>query len=474
MSSSNRRKIHLPGLIIAGVQLVLTLVFLVLLWKEGFVPTGYAAAATAVLLLLVCLTAGLQFVKNKLYIIGIVVAVVLILALGCGTFAMYRADRLLADVGGADSKIDNMVVVVKKDDAAKTIEDAKNYRFGIQTALDQKNTNTMVEDVQKKIGREPNITEYSSLQEMAEALLSGKVEAVIYNQAFDGVIEESMEDYADQIRVLYQYGISTQIENEQADVKEPFNIYISGIDVAGDISTTSRSDVNIIMTVNPETKKILLTTTPRDYYVQIPGISGTAKDKLTHAGIYGVDVSMATLESIYGIDITYYARVNFTSLIKIVDALGGIDVYSPYTFEARGCSFVEGNNHMNGEQALAFSRERYSFKDGDNQRGRNQEAVLTAIIQKAMSPAILKNADEIISGVSESVQTNMSRDEMAEFIRMQLADPSDWSIESVAATGTGDSQACFSSGSQLLYVMNPDQAIVAGIKSKMQQVMQGK
>lgn len=334
----------------------------------------------------------------------------------------------------------------------------------------------MIKDIESSVGREINLQEYDTVVEEAEALLAGKVEAAIYNEAFTGIIEESIEDYSEQVRILYQYGIDTEIEQEETNIEEPFNVYISGIDVSGPITTNSRSDVNIIMTVNPNTKQILLTTTPRDYYVTIPNISGESRDKLTHAGIYGVDASMATLENIYGIDISYYARVNFTSLIKIVDALGGVDVNSEYAFTTTHGKYQiqQGINHMDGETALGFSRERYSFEDGDNQRGKNQEAVLTAILKKAMSPAILMNASQIIDTVGDSVETNMTQDEMAKFINMQLSDGADWTIESQAATGTGDNQACFSSGSQLLYVMWPDEAVDAALSEKMQQVLTGK
>ena len=330
----------------------------------------------------------------------------------------------------------------------------------------------MLEDVTKVLGQEPDLKEYANVQELAQGLLDGEIGAAIYNEAFNGIIEDTIPEYIDQIKILYQYGIETEIvQEEQATVTEPFNIYISGIDVSGPITTNSRSDVNIIMTVNPNTYEILLTTTPRDYYVTIPEISGDQRDKLTHAGIYGVDRSMATLENLYGIDITYYARVNFTSLIEIVDALGGVDVESEYAFEAGGYSFQQGTNHLNGEQALAFSRERYSFSGGDNQRGKNQEAVLTGILQKAMSPAILANASELITSVSDSVETNMTRTEMAQFINKQLAEGGSWTIESLAATGTGDNQACYSSGSQLLYVMWPDETAVSKISARMQQVL---
>ena len=369
-------------------------------------------------------------------------------------------------------ELHDMVVVVKKDDKAENISDAQNYRFGYQTVVDQDNTEKMLKDVTNVIGRDLKAETYESLTDEANALLNGNIDAAIFNEGYMSMIDDSIEGFSDQVKILYQYGIKTEIKQEkQADVSEPFNVFISGIDVAGPITTNSRSDVNIIVTVNPQTRKILLTTTPRDYYVTIPDVSGEQRDKLTHAGIYGVDASMNTLESLYGIDISYYARVNFTSLEMIVDALGGVDVNSEVEFTAGGYSFTKGMNHMDGKQALAFSRERYSFQEGDNQRGKDQEAVLTAIINKATSPAILKSANEILASVSNCVETNMTQDEMAKFISMQLNDGGSWNIESQAATGNGDSQACYSSGSQLLYVMWPDETAVANVSTKINEVM---
>lgn len=468
-----KKQKHLAGKLIALVQLILSVAFIIVAWNSGMVPVKYLIAVIVVLFLVFALTFGLQYVKNKIFILGIVLSVLISICLAVGVVYLSKANRLLEDVGGATYKTDNMIVVVKKDDLAQNLLDAGNYRFGTQTAVDQENTRLMKEDIESAVGRELLVVEYPSIQEEAQALLDGTIDAAIYNEAFAGIIEDSIEGYSDQVRILYQYGIDTPIEQEETNVEEPFNVYISGIDVSGPITTNSRSDVNIIMTVNPNTKKILLTTTPRDYYVTLPGVSGESRDKLTHAGIYGVDVSMSTLENLYGIDITYYARVNFTSLVTIVDALGGVDVNSEYAFEAGGYQFQQGINTLNGDQALAFSRERYSFTEGDNQRGRNQEAVLTAILQKAMSPAILTNANQIIASVSDSVETNMTQEDMAKFINMQLSDGASWSIESQAATGTGDNQACFSSGSQLLYVMWPDDAVVASLSSKMQQILSG-
>lgn len=468
-----KKTLHMAGKLITLIQLILAVGLIAVIWNSGLVPTKYLVAIIVVLLILFGVTFGLQYVKNKVYIVGIVLSIILSILQAIGIVYMLKADKLMADVGGANYKTDNMIVVVKKDNPASNLMDASMYRFGTQTAVDQENTQTMLDNINKALGREVKVEQYGTVQELANALLEGRVDAAVYNQALDGLITDSIEEYSDKVRVLYHYGIETELEQETADVGEPFNVYISGIDVDGPIATNSRSDVNIIMTVNPNTKKILLTTTPRDYYVQIPDISGEQRDKLTHAGIYGVDASMRTLEQLYGIDISYYARVNFSSLVKIVDTLGGVDVDSDFEFTAGGYQFKKGMNHLDGKQALAFSRERYSFEDGDNQRGKDQEKVLTAILNKAMSPAILSNASALIADVSDSVQTNMTQEEMAKFIKMQLNDGARWTIESQAASGNGDTQACFSSGDQPLYVMWPDEAVVQSISAKMNEILNG-
>lgn len=468
-----KKTLHMAGKLITLIQLILAVGLIAVIWNSGLVPTKYLVAIIIVLLILFGVTFGLQYVKNKVYIVGIVLSIILSILQAIGIVYMLKADKLMADVGGANYKTDNMIVVVKKDNPASNLMDASMYRFGTQTAVDQENTQTMLDNINKALGREVKVEQYGTVQELANALLEGRVDAAIYNQALDGLITDSIEDYSDKVRVLYHYGIETELEQETADVGEPFNVYISGIDVDGPIATNSRSDVNIIMTVNPNTKKILLTTTPRDYYVQIPDISGEQRDKLTHAGIYGVDASMRTLEQLYGIDISYYARVNFSSLVKIVDTLGGVDVDSDFEFTAGGYQFKKGMNHLDGKQALAFSRERYSFEDGDNQRGKDQQKVLTAILNKAMSPAILSNASALIADVSDSVQTNMTQEEMVKFIKMQLNDGASWTIESQAASGNGDTQACYSSGDQPLYVMWPDEAVVQSISAKMNEILNG-
>lgn len=255
---------------------------------------------------------------------------------------------------------------------------------------------------------------------------------------------------------------------------QPFNVYISGIDVYGEIRQDSRSDVNLIATVNPNTHKILLVTTPRDYYVPIPGISEGQNDKLTHAGIYGIDASVATLENLYETDIPFYLRVNFTSVEEIVDVMGGVDVESELAFKTGKESGAivevqEGKNHFNGKEALAFVRERHALADGDNQRGKNQQALLTGLIKKAMSPMIIFRANGMINSVVGNAETNMSEAQIKSLVRMQIGDMKGWEIESVAATGDDSGQQyCYSHSGGPLYVTVPNWDSVNEIIRKIQ------
>ena len=277
----------------------------------------------------------------------------------------------------------------------------------------------------------------------------------------------------DKIAIGEESGEYTQ-EHAMPVTNQAFNIYISGIDVYGDITQESRSDVNLIATVNPNTHKILLTTTPRDYYVTIPGVSGDQRDKLTHAGTYGVKTSMATLENLYDTEIPFYIRVNFTSVEEIVDVMGGVDVESEFAFttsKAAGevVDVKEGTNHFNGKQALAFVRERKALATGDNQRGKNQQALLTAMIKKAMSPLVLFRANSMINSVAGNAETNLSEAQIKSLIRMQISEMTGWEIESIAAEGDDSGkQYCFSYSGAPLYVTVPYEDSVNEIREKIE------
>ena len=261
--------------------------------------------------------------------------------------------------------------------------------------------------------------------------------------------------------------------------KEPFVLYLSGVDTRGDLTEKARSDVNILAAVNPVTKQVVLINTPRDYYVDLAGTN--SKDKLTHAGLYGVQTSMDTLGNLYGVDVEHYIRINFTGFINIIDALGGVDVYSDQAFTSVGSpgyydptTFVEGWNHLDGKAALAFARERHAFASGDIQRGINQMKVIDAMLNKIKSPALLMGFSKIMDSAADCFVTSLSQNQISALVRMQLSDFAEWNIESYTVTGSsGSSTKCYSAKGQKLYVMKPDEASVAKAKEMIAAVLGG-
>ena len=261
--------------------------------------------------------------------------------------------------------------------------------------------------------------------------------------------------------------------------KEPFVIYLSGVDTRGELTENARSDVNILAAVNPVTKRVALVNTPRDYYVDLAGTS--SKDKLTHAGLYGVETSMETLGNLYGVNVDHYIRINFAGFISIIDALGGVDVYSDQAFTSVGSpgyydptTFVEGWNHLDGKSALAFARERHAFASGDIQRGINQMKVIDAMLNKIKSPALLMGFSKIMDAASDCFVTSFSQDQISALVRMQLSDFAEWDIESYTVTGTSSSSTkCYSAKGQKLYVMKPDDASVSKAKEMIASVLGG-
>ena len=470
------------GVVLGVIQAVASVVFMIALFVLDMLPVKYLALIAGLLLIALLIVFTSQLLSKKKGIAGKIFSVLMSVILAVGSFYIFKANGTVSEISGSGTKVDKVVVAVLADDPAESIQDAKDYSFGVQYALKGEEIQETVGAINEELGSAIAETEYRSVQEQATALHNGDVQAIIYNEAYNGILSEEFGDFGNSIKVIYSHSIETKVENnaaEQVEVKDDtFTVYISGIDVYGAIETNSRSDVNIMAVVNPTSHQILLVTTPRDYYVEIPGISGGELDKLTHAGIYGVDASMATLGQLYDTTIDFYARVNFTSLVEMVDALGGVDVYSEQAFttsEDTGLvmNVVQGENHFNGQQALAFSRERMNVDGGDFQRGKNQQAVITAMIKKAVSPAILVGANGILNSVSGNVDTNMSQDQIQTLIKTQLSDGGAWNIKSVAAEGTGDQQYCFSSPGSLLYVTQPDPNSVASIKAMIDSVENG-
>ena len=315
-----------------------------------------------------------------------------------------------------------------------------------------------------------------SLNDTSELLTSleeKSIDAIILEDAQLEILKEANDDLYNSIRKLD--AIKVEIKNEDigksVDVtNKPFNVYISGIDTYGSINKVSRSDVNILMSVNPIKKEILLTNIPRDYYVKLHTFK--EYDKLTHAGIYGVNESIKTIEDLLDTKINYYIKVNFTSLVDIVDALDGITVNSNYNFVSNdGYYYVKGANVLDGKKALSFARERKSFKEGDRVRGENQQLVLTSLINKAMSPKIITNYVDILKALKGKFITNISDDEITKLIKMQLNDGSSWNIKSISVNGSDAMDYVYSYKKTKLYVMKPDEKTVLNAKNNIKRIL---
>lgn len=480
------RKAHIPGLIITIVLLLIAMEFIGLLVVTKLVPVYLIFAVGIAILtcvLLICLLTG-DFRKKVRFVIGIVLGSLFIVLLVVGNLFVLHTYNTLTRISGVNTKTSQIGIYVLKNDAAQTIEDAKDYTFGTLSSLDKKNTQEAVKQIQTLLGQPVKQQSADGVTKLVDSLMDGSCGVIILNHAYLPILSE-MEGYTDienKIRELDILDVNTVIEeqtkdtnvSQKQDAKNIIRLYISGIDTRGGEIINTRSDVNIIATINTDTKQMLLVSTPRDYFVPL-SISNGVPDKLTHAGIYGIDVSMDTLGMLYDISLDKYFRVNFAGFIKIIDALGGIDIDSDAAFTAstdQEYSFTKGMNHMNGAAALAYSRERYAFQEGDRARGRHQMQVISAVIQQAMSSEMLSHYTEVLNGIEDCFDTNFSYDRMAELVRQQLEDGGSWNIVSYSVDGTGDTRQPYSMSANA-YVMIPDQTTVDEAKALMQQVVDG-
>ena len=376
----------------------------------------------------------------------------------------------------AFSEVEMSIVVPKESD----IKDV-NQLTSVQapTKVDKNNIETLMSALKKDKKVDVKVDDVASYQEAYDNLKSGKSKAMVLSGSYASLLESVDSNYASNLKTIYTYKIKKKNSNSAKQVdSKVFNIYISGIDTYGSISTVSRSDVNIIMTVNMNTHKILLTTTPRDAYVKIPDGGADQYDKLTHAGIYGVETSEKTLENLYGINIDYYARINFTSFLKLIDQLGGVTVHNDQAFTSLHgkFDFPVGDIQMNSEQALGFVRERYSLDGGDNDRGKNQEKVISAIVNKLASLKSVSNFTSIVNNLQDSVQTNMSLDTINALANTQLDSGSKFTVTSQAVTGTGSTGqlTSYAMPNSSLYMMKLDDSSVASASQAIKNLMEEK
>lgn len=488
MSRGRKRNDWIPGAVITIIVMVLSVVFVGLLAMTKMIPTIYMLIVGIMLAVIVAIIWLLVWhTRHKgRFIGGTIFAVLVSVVLCLGGFYINKTRSAISEISGVTTEVTQIAVYVRSDDAADSVAATAGYNFGILSSLDRENTDGAVNHLKSDFGTDVQTTEYPGLTELADGLLNNEVNAMILNSAYLGVLVD-MDGYSDiesKVKEVGTVEVETEIEaNNTEEPVEPittanggkvYTIFISGIDTRGEMTAKSRSDVNIIATVNTDTHEILLVSTPRDYFVPL-SISNGAPDKLTHAGIYGIDVCMDTLGMLYDTDINYYFRINFGGFVKVIDALGGINVYSDYEFDSKnilGYHFNQGDNYLNGEQALVFARERFAFAEGDRQRGKNQMAVIRAVVNKALSPEILTSYSSILSSLDGCFGTNISYEEIAELLQDQLTNGGDWTIVSYSVNGTGATEKPYSM-SQEAYVMVPDYATVDKAKALMKEVRDG-
>ena len=486
---------RIPGILITVLLTVALTLFAAILVKTKLLPSRLLLLAGGLFLVFVLCVFLLTRDSRRTggMVAGSVLTILILVVLMVGTPYLTKAVNTLGSMTGVNVEVADMGVYVKNDSSIQDLAELSGKTMGIMDVLDRENTDAALEEIRGEIGA-LNVAEYPGLGELVDGLLIGETEAIVLNTAYLDLLAdmEGYESAAAQLREIHAQKTETVIESVQENKNDGWNfmdlfsgseeeaqnndrvftMYISGIDSRSGLIAKSRSDVNILATVNVDTRQVLLVSTPRDYYVPLP-ISNGAPDKLTHAGIYGVDVSMGTLEMLYGIDIDYYFRVNFSGFEKIIDALGGITVYSDTSFTSNdGYTYYEGENNLNGTQALSFARQRDGLSGGDRARGTHQMAVIKAVIDKAMSPAILSGYADLMESVAGNFETSMPYDVIAELVRDQLDKGGSWNIVSCSVDGTGDTRRPYSM-SQNAYVMIPDQATVDAAIEKINQVKNG-
>ena len=458
------------------VYVVLACFLLFLIFRYHILAVSYANLLLAVVMAVIALVALFLILNRKAKIFTLIM---LVLSIMTSSLALVGVQQFisLANQLNATSNYSSysISVAVLADSEIGNVSQLSSVTA--PTGTDSENIQKLLDDIKATQSKDLSVEESSSYLAAYKSLLAGDSKAIVLNSVFENLIEQEYPDHAKKIKKIYTKELTKTVEAPKVSQNKAFNLYISGIDTYGPISSVSRSDVNIIMTVNQETKKILLTTTPRDAYVPIADGGNNQNDKLTHAGIYGVDASIHTLENLYGIDLNYYARLNFTSFLKLIDLLGGVDVYNDQEFTSLHGKyhFPVGNVHLDSEQALGFVRERYSLANGDGDRGRNQQKVISAIIQKLTSTEALKNFDGIMQSLQDSVQTNMPAETMVSLVNAQLESGGKYTVITRDLKGTGRMDLpSYAMPDSSLYMLEVDSNSLETLKTEIKDIMEGR
>lgn len=479
--AARRRKLRKIGIGLVILQVIAACVFMWILGSLKMIPMEYLYIAGGLLFLISAYNMAAQFTRHP--VMGRIMAGLLELVLTIGSVYAVKTNDMLATVTGVNTVTEQVSFLVRANDKASQLSDTDGYAYGCNEKDQADMTKAAVDYAQKQTGRESDCKQYDNVTALIHALDKKDTDVILFPESMRPTIEEQDTEFSTKTKVIdtFEYKYQLTIKGDGKDLsKTPFTVYISGNDDYGKLTDTGRSDVNIIATFNPKTRQVLLVSTPRDYWIEVDSTTGQkGYEKLTHAGNYGIHSSMETLSQLYGINIDYYLKVNFDGAVGVIDALKGITIQSDVDFtngaDAAPVSyhFTIGENECDGAKALAFCRERHTFSDGDNQRGKNQMQAMKAIISKATSPSILSNYSGILNAVTQLIATDIPQDSLASLVRSQLSDHTEWNVSSYSATGTGATRTGELFGLKGMSVMIPDQTSVDRAKELMQQVRDG-
>ncbi|HFI0261103.1 TPA: LCP family protein [Streptococcus suis] len=471
---SKSSKFKLVNFALLGLYAITLCLFLVTMYRYNILDFRYLNYIVTLLLVGVAVLAGLLMWRKKARIFTALLLVFSLVITSVGIYGMQEVVKFSTRLNSNSTFSEyEMSILVP---ANSEITDVRQITSILAPAeYDQENITALLDDISKMESTQLATSPATSYLTAYQSMINGESQAMVFNGVFTNILENEDPDFSSKVKKIYSFKVTQTVETATEQVSgDSFNIYISGIDTYGPISSVSRSDVNIIMTVNRATHKILLTTTPRDSYVAIADGGQNQYDKLTHAGIYGVNASVHTLENLYGIDISNYIRLNFTSFLQLIDLVGGIDVENTQEFTSGGYNFPVGTVHLDAEQALIFVRERYSLANGDNDRGKNQEKVIAALIKKLSSPENLRNYQAILTGLEGSIQTDLSLETIIGLVNTQLESGTQFTVESQALVGNGRTDLpSYAMPDSQLYMMEINQDSLEQAKAAIQSVLDG-
>ena len=466
-------KINIFGLILSLMLIAISISLIVFSQMFDIIPNNYYNLFLAFLIIsniLLFILLILKF-KNKflkvLKILAYIITIILIIIYSVGIVYLNKTRHLFENISIIKEEVTNYYIVVL--DTSNYQEPSDLYEKSL--AYYETTSKEVLDSIKLSLTYVP----ISDVTKLKDKLYNKEVDAILISDIIKNKFEDEDEDFTSNTRILKTIEITKQIEDitKRVSIKNtPFNVLISGIDTYGDISQTSRNDVNIVATVNPNTNEILLTSIPRDYYVKLHGTEGY-NDKLTHASYYGINMAVTTIEDILDIDINYYVKVNFTTVVDLVNEIGGVDVYADQAINKwKDCPIKEGYNHLNGNCALKFSRERHSYIDGDRHRGRNQQEVIKAIFTKLTSGStILTEYTNIINVLDGKFATNIDMNEVTDFIKYELNDLKDYTIINTQLDGYGSMGPTYSYPYQDLWIMIPYEDTITNAKNLLNKML---